>query len=600
MVQKIFLWILPIFFYINVFSQTLQQEIQNRFQLAQQFEQIRNFEQAIQIYETLLATDSTNTLFIDGLHRCYLQLKKYPLAIQLLQKQLQRSPKDVALLARLGETYFLSGNSFVADSLWQKALTSSSQNQNVYRIIANVQYQNRLFDKAIQTYLQGRKTLNNPTLFSKELAGLYSVMMDYNSATQEYILLLLQDERQLEFIKTRIAFYTSKNEGLVSALSVTEKKLSETNNSTLRRLLLWLLIEGKNYEQAFEVAKKLEEQTHSSGYEIFNFAQQVTNTVALQAYEYLLKIETHPSLKPLAKFGYAKCSEEINANNDTSQIPYQKIITMYRSVAEEYPNTEIALQSKYRTAIIFSQNLADYDVALQIIDSLLLLPKAKQIFSSLLSTKSEIYLMKGNINEAEKTFSQLLQIPSLGNQERNEARLQLAQIQYYKGNFDSASVLLQTLVQDLRSDEANDALQLQSFIEQYKTSSRQELQVYAKAELCIKQKKYTEAVGMLDEIEKEFPNSVLLEFVFLKKGEIFSLLRQYQNAITHYQKLLEVYPKGIVCEQALFRIGKIYQNNIKNTAKSIEVYEQFLSQYPQSILTDEVRKQVRILRGDVL
>jgi len=45
-------------------------------------------------------------------------------------------------------------------------------------------------------------------------------------------------------------------------------------------------------------------------------------------------------------------------------------------------------------------------------------------------------------------------------------------------------------------------------------------------------------------------------------------------------------------------IGVIYEENMADVGKAMEIYNEFLSRYPGSVYTADARKRFRTLRGD--
>jgi outer membrane protein assembly factor BamD (BamD/ComL family) len=52
-------------------------------------------------------------------------------------------------------------------------------------------------------------------------------------------------------------------------------------------------------------------------------------------------------------------------------------------------------------------------------------------------------------------------------------------------------------------------------------------------------------------------------------------------------------------DRAQFRIGEIQQTVLHNAAAASEAYQKLLAQFPNSLYTEEARKRIRMLRGQV-
>src|SRR5512144_3354268 len=80
-----------------------------KFRLAQTFEQAGDYQRAAELYRELLQLEPANVLFLDGLQRTLVQLKRYDEAVQLLQRRLAAAPEDVNLHATLAGIYQRAG-----------------------------------------------------------------------------------------------------------------------------------------------------------------------------------------------------------------------------------------------------------------------------------------------------------------------------------------------------------------------------------------------------------------------------------------------------------------------------------------------------------
>ncbi len=73
---------------------------------------------------------------------------------------------------------------------------------------------------------------------------------------------------------------------------------------------------------------------------------------------------------------------------------------------------------------------------------------------------------------------------------------------------------------------------------------------------------------------------------------------EFENALALLQKIMDEYPDDILADDAYFLIGDIYDHQLKNKEKAMEIYREFLNKYPGSVFAAEARKRYRTLRGD--
>ncbi len=595
------------------------QDAQNKFRLAQSFEQGGDYERASRLYEDLARSDSLNFSYFEGLRRCYEQLKNYNGAIALSLRRLAFQPGDIGVLVSLASVYYKAGDEKRADSVWQNTIALMPRNIGVYTAVAAIQTDNRLFDKSIATYLRGRKEIGSPSLFSGELAALYSLLLNYDEATREYLTILSMDERQLELIESRLAAFTSKKEGLAAATKIVERAVdNETHAIVYRRLLLWLTMEAKNFDRALQVAKEIDAEVNSNGVEMLAFAERAYNEkayrVAAEAFHY--SIGKYPGMIqiPTAKFGYARAIEEISAAADTAdtsrsvsglfrsetQLGYRGALGLFLALAQEYPNSEISANALYNAALIYYKQFSDLNGAERIIDSVIAIPAARPLTPLLLETAAEINVVKGTLDKAVERYTGITSSLIASTVEKTEARFRIAEIHYFRGEFDTASSSLMQIAQTLSDDETNDALLLLHFIKENQAGYTDALKQYAHAELLERENSLSEAIPLLTSIVEGNTDAPLADDALMKKAGLSVAIRQYADALASYQKLIADYPKSILRDKAQFGIGDLYQHSLKDKEKAIQAYEDLLTSYPNSLLLEQARKRIRELRGDLL
>jgi tetratricopeptide (TPR) repeat protein len=597
-------------------SLSQQANDQNVFRLAQAFEQQGDLERALELYRDLYVRDPTNFPYFDAVRRTYVQLKKYDEAIAVSRRRLRSLPFDISLQANIGSLYSMSGREAQADSAWDQILSAAGKNQLYFRTVAAEQTNQRLFDKAIGTYQRGRREIGDPYIFANELGYLYGFMMDYENAAKEYLLMLRQNEQQFDYIQSRLAAFVNKNDGLRAVSAVVASETMRRQTVPLLRLQMWLFLEEKKYADAFDVAQTIEKLLNSGGVEIFQFAERLSREkeFAVASRAYLLALSKNLPVQniPSAKFGYARCVEELSLRGDTiaprnapasstiSEIQqgFSAAIVLYGALAREYPFTGIAANALYRIGMIRYTQMADLDGALHVFDSVLTVSPAGSMISTVLSTIGEIYIMQNKLDEADKKFLVMSTTTHSTPEQKDIALFRRAEIQFFKHRFDSALTLLQPLTQNLKADETNDALLLRFFITENMLQFTDALKSYARAELLTRRNRLSEAAAELTALVDLYPNAPLADDAMMAVASNLTRLQRYRDALIVYNTLFEEYPVSSEKEKAYFRIGELYQYHLDDRMKAIEAYTVILEKYPFSLFSDEARKRIRLLRGD--
>jgi tetratricopeptide (TPR) repeat protein len=145
---------------------------------------------------------------------------------------------------------------------------------------------------------------------------------------------------------------------------------------------------------------------------------------------------------------------------------------------------------------------------------------------------------------------------------------------------------------------ANDGLQLQYFVQENNTSAPQALAEFAKADLLMRQRKYSESLVQFQDIVNHYPTALLVDDAMMKIGELDLFLKRSDEAVKAFRFLVDSIPLSILKDRAQFRIAEICQTVFNSRVRAIEAYEKLLAQFPNSLYAEEARKRIRLLRGD--
>jgi tetratricopeptide (TPR) repeat protein len=589
---------------------------QNIFRLAQSYEQAGDYEHAGQFYEQLYAGHPESFVYFDALRRNFTQRKQYDDAETLCLAWLKAQPGDINVRSSLAGIYLMAGRAAQADSMWDSIIRSSPSNPGVYRLVASEQAQMRLLEKAVETFKRGRKASGDKFAFANDLAALYTAMMNYRGAADEYLLMLEQNEFQLDYVESRLSTMTGRPEGLAAAIAAVRPYADDAKRSVVfLRVLAWLRMEEKNYDEAFACTEAIESRINSNGTELFVFGERAFRehafSAAAKAYQKCLEGGQEMAFAPQAKLGYARCMEELSAPADSSAAPeaeagatgsdrLQKVLALYEALARDYPLTEIHAQSLFRIGTLRASRLNDLNGALKAFDSITVIAPASPMLSVVRASMGDVLLKQGKTDEAWRQYAIVGASPQSTPPQQSDARYRMAELLYFEAKFDSALAMLEGLTANVQSDEANDALLLRAFILENKDGFADALASYAHAEFLARQLKLSEAIAAFNDVILSAGDAPLSDDAMLRKAELEVKVKRPVDALHTLQGLLSAFPKSPERDKAQFRIGEIYQFGMHDTENAIKAYSEVLSSYTNSLFGDEARKRIRTLRGDTL
>ncbi len=590
----------------------------NTFRLAQTYEQAGKYEQALRYYQDLYTFRPDNSSYFDGVRRCLTLLKRYDEVIALITARLNRYPQDTQLYVVRGGTWLRMGNEDKAFSDWDEALKKAPYDSQVYVWIAEEAINNRRYETAVDYLLRGRKALKSPQLFIFEVARAYAMNMKFDAAMNEYIQYVLAAPTSVWQIQQYIAQFSDIPEALTSAQKMTRKAANDNgSNIAVRQLLAWLYMEEKNYSEAYEVYREIDRLQKSNGIELLQFAQRAYQDKAFHAAE-----KTYADLKrqypkatfmPEVFFYHARTIEALSEKNDVPQalrtpsratdlpsseavVSYEGAIAMYEEVIRAFPTHPVASESYYRIAYLKYTRFHDMDGALAILE--------KQNDNRREATGrvdgyilvGDILIAKGDLDGATEQYEATLELQLLLPEQRDDVRFKIAEIQYFKGDVEKAVEMLEPLMENVSNDITNDALSLSLFIQQYRQPSEEPLKRYAYSQFLERQRKFSEAEAVLRDLIEKHGTSPLLDYAYLRLGNIQLLMRRVEDSERTFIDALKRYPDSILRDRFLFALGRLYEEHMNDGAKAIEAYQRLLNDLPNSIHSGKARERIIDLR----
>ncbi len=562
-------------------------------------------------------------IIFDALRRCYVQLKQYDAAIQLIQQMEQKKGTEIGLHALLGSLYVLRSDNSKAQRIWEEALERSPKSESAYRIVAGAMVQSRLFDQAIATYRKARSDLGNPNLFAIDLAYLYANLLNYAEATREYLKILLQDPSQLFFIQSRISGYIVNAQGLSSATTIVEESMKASQGGIVTlQLAAWLYMEGKQFERAYELYKAIDDRMRARGHEIFSFAVRSMHegaySISIKAFQYIINSYPNFDLAPQSYYYYAKVLEDSENETDTTRVfdhPQPLLLQVkkdsarslvdamaaYGVVMSRFPTTEFAARSLLQVAILNETKFFNLDAARADLEQLITTyPQYQAILDESVLRLTDVYVELSQLDAARKQLAQIAtsSVPVSGPQEN--AVLKLAEIYYFQEKFDDALAELKLLTANPMSDVANDALSLQFLIQENLKSSHEALVNFARGDLLRRQRHFPQALQIYQETISRNKEGGIIAETLVRLGDVFTEMGRYEEAIAAYKRVIVDYPQDISVDRTIMKVGEVYDRGLKNKQSAVEAYKNLLEKYPNSIYASHARNRVRQLRGDTL
>ncbi len=579
-------------------------------QLADQYMTNGEFDKAAVMYEKLYEKDDPQGVY-GNYYYCLIQLRYFDVAEKLVKRAMKKYPDNPSYLVDLGYIYFNQGDLPKAHQQYDKAIKQLHPDQGIIIQLANAFANKQETDYAMNTYLEGRKLMKGQYSFSFELAEIYYRKQDFQKMIDEYLNALSENNAYIQnvqnILQSRIANDPDGKKNDMLRQSLLRKVQKSPDETIFSNLLIWLFIQQKDFESAFIQAKALDKRQHEDGGRIMSLgslaASNLNYDAAIKCYQYVIEKGTESAYYISARMELLNTlNRKITESNTYIQADLLKLEKDYESTLSELgksAETAPLIRGLAHLQVFYLDKTED---AINSLREAIAYSNIKPQYQAECKLElGDILLFTGDVWESSLLYSQVdlaFKHDELG----QEAKFRNAKLNYYRGDFQWAQAQLDVLKSATSQLMANDALALSLLISDNTAmdTSTAPLMMYSHADLLSYQRKNDDALLILDSILILYPGHTITGDVWFKKSKIMDVKRNFAEEDSLLKKIVDIYPEGVIADDAVFLRAELYENKLNDKAKAMELYEEILTKYPGSLYCVEARKRFRSLRGDSL
>jgi cellulose synthase operon protein C len=586
-----------------------------RFRLADSYLQAQQYDRAIAILEDLLAANPGSLPVVDRLKDAYLAANRPVDAIGLLQKRIDEHGPLPSLLAELGSLYVASGDLPAAEAVWNRALASAPDNVQTYRMLYAVLVQNRMWEKARDVLLSGRQRLRDEDLFRVELAELYSRSNQHGEALTEWAGLLAESPNRLSFVQGRIGRMLDQEAAATAFREALDRLIRrDPMNLAYRRLAAWLAAESGDFSAGLDHTRAVDRLGRESGESLLGYANAALQAGAFDAAQrsFELIMEAHPASQSAvaallsSALLHEKRGEEANERairqdgHQGAARHYGEAVQAYERFLAEHPTSAATPVAMQRLARLQRDIFRKYARARELLEQIVARHAGEDHATEAQFALGELAMIEDDLPGARRAFTQLDNQLRTGDR-AERARLQLAMLDFYEGNFEMALSRVNAMKRNTATDVANNAIDLKLVLAENQGPDEQAspLRTFARTELRIRQHRNDEALDALDGLLEAYPQHPLMSLVKFRRAETLRRLDRPHEALVALRALPEEHPESYLVDRALFITAEIYERDLQDLSAAMEGYTRLLRNYPGSLLAPEARARIRQLRDAV-
>ncbi|MCH2022171.1 MAG: tetratricopeptide repeat protein [Saprospiraceae bacterium] len=595
-------FLLPIVFLFVAQNGTAQKA-----SLARKYFSDGEFEKAAVLYKELHERNRTNDYFFERYFLTLLELEDYKEGEKMVKKSIKSAPEKIERYVCGGTLYERQGKRDKADEQYEKAIKLLGPNQVQIVRLANAFVKNKNYVYAISTYEKGSKLMKIKNMFAYELGSVYRLKGNLPKMIESYL-------NCLEYLPNRmtnIQAFFQRELSEVDGLSELKKQLYARINkspeiSIYPEMLIWVFIQQEDFENALTQSIALDKRLIENGNRIYKLAQtairEKSYNSGIKAYNYIIteKGINCPYYVDSKRHLLAAKRDKLVEGFKYTQDDLLELEGDYLSFLNEFGRSSSTATIMQEMAKLEAFYLKDLDKAISILDTVVTMKRLPRIAKAEAKIDlGDYYLMRGEVWESSLLYSQVdkeMRDAPLGDM----ARYKNAKLSYYKGDFEWAQDQLDILKGSTSELISNNAIDLSVFIlEHYALdTSALPMQLFAQADLLTFQNKFEESIILMDSIMSKHKEHGLGDDILLVKSEIALKKREYSTSINLLKEIPTKYKDGILVDNAIFKMAKIYEKRMGETKKAMELYEKILFDHPGSLYINEARKRYRKLRGD--
>ena len=589
-----------------------------------------DFTRAAILLEDIVEANPRDELSYRRYLQCLIKTNQQEKAIKFVKKKVKKSPYPILYVVDEcyvnttfpdgpnKQKYTLRAEELKALIIEQLTVHAMEQMGQQHIAIAQRFEQYELKEYAIAVLQSADQILGdiNPEI-SNKLAELYMETGNREKGLQRYVMLMLSGvpfESMKQVFETQIT--DSADYVLLQRLLL--KQIEQNPEVTaFSEGLKWTFVKQGNWQSAFLYTRSIDKRLKENGERVFELGELCQSNgeypVALQCFQYCIGLKETFFDPALAQAKWIDVTYDITMKGrprieDVIQLQKQML-----AFEQNYGPQEASLFN----ALKYAQLLIRYDSLFAVTQesgkisgsqqAINLLEKyidpsthlKKISLAKVKMTLGDVLLSRGDVWTSELLYAQVEK--DFTEEEMGQfAKFKRAELSFYRGDFDWASMQLEVLKSATTQLISNDAMELALVIIDNLgiDSNYSALTWYGKALLAEKQQHYKLANKYLDSITTEFPGHGLSDEILYVKARMAETTGDYVAATNLLETLSIAYNFDILADNSLYKLGMLYMYSMNQPEKAKIAFEKLIEKYSSSVYIVDARREYRKIRGN--
>ncbi len=589
-----------------------------------------DFSRAAILLEDIVEANPKDELSYRRYLQCLIKTNQQEKAIKFIKKKIKKSPSPIVYVVDEcwvnttfpdgpnKKKFTLRAEELKALIIEQLTVHAMEQMGQQHFAIALRFEQNELKNYAIEVLQSADQILGEeyPEI-SNKLAELYMETGNREKGLQRYVMLMLSG---VPFESMKQVFETQLTDSIdyVVLQRLLLKQIEQNPEvPAFSEGLKWTFVKQGNWHAAFLYTRSIDKRLKENGERVFELGELCQSNgdynVALQCFQYCIGLKETFFDPALAQAKWIDVTYDITMKGrprveDVIQLQKQML-----AFEQNYGPQEASLFNalkyaqlliRYDSLFAVTQESGKISGSQQAINLLeryidptthlrkISLAKVKMTLGDVLLSRGDVWTSELLYAQVEKDFTE---------EEMGQfAKFKRAELSFFRGDFDWASMQLEVLKSATTQLISNDAMELALVIIDNLgiDSNYTALTWYGKALLAEKQQRYKLANNYLDSITIEFPGHGLSDEILFVKARMSETTGDYVAAVNLLETLSIAYNFDILADNALYKLGMIYMYSLNQPEKAKAAFEKLIEKYSSSVYIVDARREYRKIRGN--
>lgn len=483
--------------------------------------------------------------------------------------------------------------------MWGRLLRVGRPDAGRYSEVGLREERWRMYEAAIETYLDGRRRLKSPTLFTEELARLYQAVGDFENAIDECVLMVREGRGRVQWATNLIEMMLEEGASSRMVLGRLERALDSPEAAAAECMLLGsvYLVLG-HPDDALGAHLRADDLEGIEGHVLMEFAHILRDEGLLEDAREAYRIVglRYPGSEDAANAGLMAADVLVGLGDP------EAAVAELEGVAGSFAGSRHAADALLAAARVELTELRRPGSAIDRIEALERQAgsRARGTVEEALTLRLGAELALGRLDEAYEQARSLVERGVRG-ETLERAMYSVGLISFLEHEFDRAVEELRQMVQrNVSGKLVNDALRLMLVLsdEEIASEARALLADAYAAELRWED---DEARAHLTGLTSGFSGSAASDEAMMMLGAMAERAGAFEEALGYYRRVAADAHGDATRAEAMMRAGDLLRNEMGRTDEALSGYALILEDLPGSFLAGEARRKIDRIRksGDL-